>query len=117
VLYLDLDTLVVGQFSALFEVHLPQMRARGQTLAMGRNTHPNSLDYNSGVMLLVPDLTPFAALVQSINDVRHDSLYTADQALLNAVFTRSGFSDCCFSSTRWSARRRSIWPCGPTQDL
>jgi hypothetical protein len=85
VLYLDLDT-VVGQFSALFEVHLPEMRARGQTLGMGRNTHPDGIDYNSGVILLVPYLGLFAASVQSIDTVPHDTLDTADQALLNAVF-------------------------------
>jgi hypothetical protein len=86
VLFLDLDTLVVGQFSPLFEVHLPHMLARGQAVAMGRNTHPDGLDYNSGVILLVPDLSVFAALVQGINHIPH-SIDTADQALLNAFFT------------------------------
>jgi hypothetical protein len=83
VLYPDLDTLVVGQFSPLFEVHQPQMRACCQTLAMGRNTHPDGLDYNSGVILLVPYLALFATLVQGINNIPHNSLDTTDQALLN----------------------------------
>jgi hypothetical protein len=30
---------------------------------MGRNTHQDGLDYNSGVILLVPYLALFAALV------------------------------------------------------
>jgi hypothetical protein len=88
VLYLDLDTLVVGQVIALFEVHLPQMRARGQTLGMGRITHPDGLDYNPGVILLVPYLGLFAALVQSINSVKA----VAVKAVALNLITTVGFA-------------------------
>lgn len=83
VLYLDLDTLVVGPLGPLFEVHLPRMLARGQAIGMGHNTFPRGPDFNAGVILLVPDHARFQALVQSIDRVAH-SVETAEQALLNA---------------------------------
>ena len=86
VLYIDLDTLIIRQFSTLFTVYLPRMRALNQTVAMGFNTEPNGPDFNAGVILLIPSQVEFSSLVQNINTVPHDSSTTAEQAYLNAYF-------------------------------
>ena len=88
VLYVDLDTLFVGQFGSLFEVHLPIMRALEQPLAMGHNTFPDGPDFNAGVILLIPDSTLFDSLMQGIQVVQHD-IETAEQMYLNAYFLNS----------------------------
>jgi alpha-N-acetylglucosamine transferase len=91
VLYLDLDTLLIRQFSALFEEELPAMIASGHHLAMGINTFPNGTDYNAGVVLLRPNQQMFRELVSSISSVPHD-IAVAEQALLNKVYSGRIFS-------------------------
>ena len=84
-LYIDLDTLIIGQFSQLFETHLPLMLKRGQALGMGHNTFPDGPDFNSGVILLVPNLTLFDSLHRGVDLIPHD-IETGDQTYLNAYF-------------------------------
>lgn len=84
-LYIDLDTLVIGQFSPLFEIHLPLMVANGFALGMGHNTFPRGPDFNSGVILLTPNLTLFTSLLRGIDTIPHEIEF-GDQNYLNAYF-------------------------------
>jgi hypothetical protein len=84
-LYIDLDTLVIGQFSQLFEKHLPLMLKSGLALGMGHNTFPHGPDFNSGVILLTPNLTLFDSLHRGINTIPHEIEF-GDQNYLNAYF-------------------------------
>jgi lipopolysaccharide biosynthesis glycosyltransferase len=85
VLFVDLDTVIVRQFSGVFQIELPAMIAAGQVVAMGRNTHPNGSDFNAGVMLVRPAQTEFERVVSSISKVPHN-VETAEQSLLNHVY-------------------------------
>jgi lipopolysaccharide biosynthesis glycosyltransferase len=85
VLYIDLDTLIIGPFGQLFEVHLPQMLAKGQQIGMGHNHFPEGPDFNAGVILLPPNTTLFRLLVSGIDTVPHD-LTVAEQGYLNQYF-------------------------------
>jgi hypothetical protein len=88
VVYIDLDTLVIGPFSQLFEIHLPLMRKSGLALGMGHNTFPRGSDFNSGVILLTPNLTLFHSLRRGINTIPHEIGF-GDQNYLNAYFQRN----------------------------
>ena len=85
VLYLDLDTLLIRQFSSIFEEHLPAMIDGGYELGLGKNTFPSDSDYNAGVVLLRPGQKKFRELLSSISSVPHD-IEVAEQALLNKLY-------------------------------
>jgi hypothetical protein len=59
VLYVDLDIVIIRQFSRIFQIELPAMITKGYVVVIGRNTHPNGSDFNAGVILVRQTHTEF----------------------------------------------------------
>lgn len=85
VLYMDLDTLVVGRISDVFENYIPEM-IRGNTHVGWTYDIPDGDDnFNSGVLLIRPSRSILDDMVQSMNTLSY-SKKTGDQGFLNAYF-------------------------------
>mmetsp|Transcript_88190 Transcript_88190/g.234492 ORF Transcript_88190/g.234492 Transcript_88190/m.234492 type:complete len:341 (+) Transcript_88190:86-1108(+) len=89
----DSDTLVVGDPSPLFDVHVPNMVYGNYTVAAVRD-HPigscimvswKAALFNAGVLLVRPSLAEMERLVAAVAAVPHD-FDAAEQALLNVVY-------------------------------
>ena len=93
VLFLDSDTLVVGDITPAFLDIAPLMRRTNKSLAAARDRPADATCrlggawnfFNAGVLLLIPDTQTFRALEHSIHHVAHDARY-AEQDLLNVLY-------------------------------
>ena len=92
VLLIDLDTLIVGDNSPLFEDLSHSLRQRGSAFAAAMD-HPQSWSprwtpagdrFNSGVILLLPSPNLFKWLVQGIDYIQHPE-GLAEQSYLNVA--------------------------------
>ena len=92
VLMIDLDTLVVGDISPLFDVFPVLLRQRGALIAAVRD-HPEYWSprwtaagdrFNAGVMLLLPDPSLYRWLVDGMSRIQYDDSML-EQAYLNAA--------------------------------
>jgi len=99
VLFLDLDTLVIGDIAPFFTYWLPKMNLEGKALASVQD-RPNSFNpwwssnyenrvFNSGVMLLKPSLDTFFYLVNGLALMQYKSFGLGDQDYLNAALGAS----------------------------
>ena len=90
--------------SDVFTTHIPVMKEVGMQLGavMDRplensrcrtrvyNMFPSSNLFNTGVLLIIPNLTTYSLLSTAINTLEHDSLADAEQGLINAFFKDRG---------------------------
>lgn len=98
VLFLDSDTLAVGNPATAFTHELPIMKEKNKTLAATRDMPFSTCRFgialqffNAGVLLLIPNLNTFEELKTSISTVHHDTDW-AEQDLLNVLFYNQDYS-------------------------
>jgi len=93
VLFLDADTLVVGDITPAFLDIIPQMQMQNKTVAAARDRPVKitcrfftaSNHFNSGVLLLIPSTDTYRMLKHSIGTVPHQITY-GEQELLNVLY-------------------------------
>ena len=96
VLFLDSDTLVVGNVASAFTEVIPNMQSTHKTLGAARDRPANTTCrfgtaynyFNAGVLLLVPNIQTFHHLHDSISTVKHNTDW-AEQDLLNQLYSNS----------------------------
>ena len=87
ILYLDSDTVVLGNIHELFTKDLPGMRARGMHLGWARDQGGEFMarTFNAGVMLVIPSTPLYNRLLQFLRFGRFDT-NMVEQGLLNSFF-------------------------------
>ena len=99
VLVLDLDTLVLGDLSPLFEAWPGLLRKKNLTLAAAydqpvhwsvRWTPSSEVRFNAGVMLVVPDRGTFEWLMQGLTTTMDWPTMMHEQGYLNRMFAIGG---------------------------
>ena len=98
IVLLDLDMLATKDPSDIFTAQLPLMRAANKSIGAVHD-HPLHQCYgmgpwnsfNAGMLLIVPSNAIYTRLVNSIDRLRHNSAFDAEQALINAFFKGAFF--------------------------
>ena len=96
VLFIDLDTLVIGDIAPLFETWPGILRSAGMSLAAATD-QPYHWSFrwtaagdrfNSGVMLLLPDVQTFQWLERGLHFIKYDQFQMGEQSYLNIALSR-----------------------------
>lgn len=85
VLYMDLDTLVVGKISSVFETFVPEMTRRHVRMGWTYDMPYGDDKLNSGVMLVRPSRALLDDMMLKIHTLSY-SKRTGDQGFLNLYF-------------------------------
>ena len=87
ILYLDSDTIVLGDIHKLFTRDIPGMRERGMHLGWARDqgTEYRARTFNAGVMLVIPSTPLFYGLLKFLKVGKFDT-GMVEQGLLNSFF-------------------------------
>jgi alpha-N-acetylglucosamine transferase len=85
VLYMDLDTLVMGKISTVFETYVPEMIRGNVPLAWAHDIPDGDDTMNSGVLLVRPSRALLDDMMQKMHTLSY-SKKTGDQGFLNKYF-------------------------------
>jgi alpha-N-acetylglucosamine transferase len=88
VLYMDLDTFVVGKISTVFETFVPDMTQRHVSLGWTYDIPCGEDRFNSGVMLVRPSGALLDDMLRKMHTLSYSKSY-GEQGFLNAYFDAS----------------------------
>ena len=87
IIYLDVDTLVFGDISHLYELVVDPSRTRFEFAAVADNWHGQfAFHFNAGVLILHPSTAVFNELIRTMSLEGNYDPTMAEQAFLNAFF-------------------------------
>ena len=86
-LFMDSDTIAIGDIHELFTEDLPAMRRRGMQLGWTRDQGKRSRarSFSAGLMLVIPSQTTFNRLMAFLRDGEFDASFP-EQGLMNSFF-------------------------------